>query len=351
MKEIQIDVIQGKGSYYDLGLLEGTHHRDTPLYENHRKRRKRSLRSYETKMNEAKAYYDKFGPGIWDELRGLADGLGWTLEETVHEYSGYQAEWKKSGCSAMMQDGFYARNYDYHPKTYEGRFLLWKPENGYASIGFGTRMIGRMDGMNEKGLVIGYHFVNRRRQTDGFICCAIARFVLDTCATTEEAIDVISRVPHRQAFNYSVYDREGRGAIVEASGRGVHVTRGAALGCANHFDNMTEENRHHLVESKERMAHIDEQIGRSLTPYEAYERFNQKEYGIFKEDYKNSAGTLHTVVYVPATLQVLIGAGRNAKPLSLSFSKWLNDAPLLVKKIKGTFATDETFPFEEPLRF
>ncbi|KIL45456.1 hypothetical protein KP78_30000 [Jeotgalibacillus soli] len=55
--------------------------------------------------------------------------------------------------------------------------------------------------MNEKGLVVGYHLVNRRNAAEGFICTTIARFLLDTCATTEEAIDLLKPIPHRQVFN------------------------------------------------------------------------------------------------------------------------------------------------------
>ena len=346
VKEIQVEVIQGRGSYRELGEMQGKLHKGTKLFENHQKRRKRSLRSYQTIAKEARHYYDLFAPGLWDELVGLAEGLDWPLEDVIHEYSGYQQEWKKTGCSALMQHGVYVRNYDYHPKTYEGRFLLFQPNEGYASVGFGTRMIGRMDGMNEKGLAIGYHFVNRRRQTNGFICCTLARFILETCETTEEAVAILERAPHRHAFNYSIYDRSGQGAVVEASGRGVHVQRGTMMGCTNHFNQLIEENRHHLVESKERLDHIRDHIEKKLSPHEAFSLFNEDEYGIFKEDYRNSAGTLHTVAYVPETLQVIVGIGRKAKPLIFSFEDWVKGEQLTITKIKGTVNTDEPFPFQ-----
>ncbi|UZW65639.1 C45 family autoproteolytic acyltransferase/hydrolase [Priestia flexa] len=150
MKEIKVEIIQGRGSYYNLGMLQGLLHKGTKLEENHLKRRKRSIRSYEANQRQAKTYYDLFAPGLWSELEGLSEGLEWSLEDIVHEYSGYQQNWDKTGCSALMQNGVYVRNYDYHPKTYEGRFLLFQPDQGFASVGFGTRMIGRMDGMNEK---------------------------------------------------------------------------------------------------------------------------------------------------------------------------------------------------------
>ncbi|KSU89079.1 MULTISPECIES: C45 family autoproteolytic acyltransferase/hydolase [Priestia] len=347
MKEIKVEIIQGRGSYYNLGMLQGLLHKGTKLEENHLKRRKRSIRSYEANQRQAKTYYDLFAPGLWSELEGLSEGLEWSLEDIVHEYSGYQQNWDKTGCSALMQNGVYVRNYDYHPKTYEGRFLLFQPDQGFASVGFGTRMIGRMDGMNEKGLVVGYHFVNRRRQTGGFICCTLARFILESCETTEEAIAVLERAPHRHAFNYSLYDRSGNAAVVEASGRGVRVLRGATMACTNHFHELVEENRHHLVESTERLENIRNQIDQALSIRDSYQVFNDPAYGVFKEDYKNSAGTLHTVAYEPHMLQVAVGIGRSAEPFTFSFKEWIEGKPLDKSYLKGIIHTTEEFPFEE----
>ncbi|TYR80756.1 acyl-CoA--6-aminopenicillanic acid acyl-transferase [Priestia megaterium] len=346
MKEVHVQVIQGRGTYYELGMLQGKLHKETKLAENHQRRRKQSIRHYRVNLKEVKTYYDLFAPGLWNELIGLSEGLGWPLEDVIHEYSGYQQDWKKTGCSALMQHGVYVRNYDYHPKTYEGRFLLFQPKGGYASVGFGTRMIGRMDGMNEKGLVVGYHFVNRRHQTDGFICCTLARFILETCQTTEEAISILEHAPHRHAFNYSIYDRKGHAAVVEASGRGIRVQRGVSMACTNHFNELIAENRHHLVESKERLDTIREHIDQPLSSIEAFYLFNKDDYGIFKEDYRNSAGTLHTVVYEPETLKVIVGIGGEAKPFTLSFGGWLKGEAVNITKIKGTVQTEESFPFQ-----
>ncbi|USK31757.1 C45 family autoproteolytic acyltransferase/hydrolase [Bacillus sp. F19] len=347
MMKIEAEVIQGRGSYYDLGVKQGKIHKDTKLFQNHRKRRIKSNKSYQSVLKTAHRLYERFAPGLWQELEGLSAGLNWPLEDVVHEYSGYQADWKKSGCSALMQNGYYARNYDYHPKTYEGRFLIWQPENGYASIGFAARMIGRIDGMNEKGLVIGYHFVNRLKAGDGFICCSIARFILDTCKTTEEAVAKLREIPHRHAFNYSIYDAAGNAAIAEASSKGVSITSSHQLACTNHFESPSKlvENRHHLVETHTRKEQLSEAFRKDFTASEAFTFFNSRSSVIFKKEYHNWAGTLHTAVYIPKSLQVLIGVGGDTQPLVFSFKEWLKGKDSYLKKIRGTLETNIELPF------
>ena len=63
---------------------------------------------------------------------------------------------KESGCTVFQGKDFMVRNYDYHPATYDGRYLLYQPtDSGLAQIGPVSRVTGRMDGMNESGLTMG----------------------------------------------------------------------------------------------------------------------------------------------------------------------------------------------------
>lgn len=129
-----------------------------------------------------------------------------------------------------------------------------------------------MDGMNEKGLAVGYHFVNRLKPGDGFICCSIARMLLDTCKSTEEAIWLLKEIPHRHAFNYSLYDSSGHAAIAEASSKGVQVKRGQKLACTNHFElgDKRSENRNRLEETMQRKKWIEGRFHTELNPKDAF---------------------------------------------------------------------------------
>lgn len=344
MQRFYVDVLQGKGSYYELGLLAGEKLKNSPLFYVHQKRRKQSLRSYNIDFKQVKNYFAEFAPFMWEEFEGLAEALDWPLFDVVHEYSGFQTDDVNSGCSALMNGGIFARNYDFHPKTYEGRLLLWQPEQGYASIGISGRLVGRIDGMNEKGLVVAFHFVNRHRAEDGFTCSIIARMILDTCATTEEAIRLLSTIPHRHSFNYSLYDAFLQSAVVEASPRGVYIFRNTAV-CANHFQSnkLEPENRHHIAESKQRLSFLQSYASTVLKNNQAYSLFNNPSFGIFKKNYSNWSGTLHTTIYQPKTLNVLVGIGENARPTPIYFKQWLSGKRIPVTRIFGV--VDSTEPF------
>ncbi|UII58502.1 C45 family peptidase (plasmid) [Cytobacillus spongiae] len=344
-----LDVLQARGSYYEVGLQLGRELRESPLYSHHLKRRKRSLHQYKVDVGEAESLIRRYSPGLWDELEGLACGLQWSIEDTVHEYSGFQQDWGESGCSSLASNGIYVRNYDYHPKTYEGRLLLVQPSGGFASLGFSGRGIGRLDGLNEKGLAVGFHFVNRLNPGKGLICTTIARILLDTCENTEEAIEVLQNLPHRHCFNYSLYDRSGKAAVVEASPRGVGIYHHTALSCTNHFqmNHMRRDNRRYLNDSEKRLDRLRSKQGTGLNMREALTLFNHGDSPIFKRGYDSWAGTIHTCVFHTDTLQCLIGFGESSEGVFMDFSDWISGKPLRIKKIVGRFMTDQPFVFTE----
>ncbi|QHE61770.1 acyl-CoA--6-aminopenicillanic acid acyl-transferase [Rossellomorea vietnamensis] len=349
MKEVVVDVLQSRGTYYEIGVRFGQKLRQSPLYSHHEKRRKKSLRDYNVKLLEVEGLLRQFAPGLWDELNGLSHGLQWSLEDTIHEYSGFQQEWKESGCSSLAKDGIYVRNYDYHPKTYEGRLLLVEPAGGYASIGFSGRGIGRIDGLNEKGLAVGFHFVNRIKPGDGFICTTIARILLDTCKNTDEAIEVLRRLPHRHSFNYSLYDQGGKAAVVEASPRGIGVYHHSTLSCTNHFqmNHMKKDNRHYVKDSQKRLDLLHSEQEKELTIDGAFKLFNRGDSPIFKKAYDAWAGTIHTCVFECTSLRCLIGFGESSDGLVVDFQEWVRGRDIPVRKMSGKFDTNEPFLFME----
>ncbi|WP_026570239.1 C45 family autoproteolytic acyltransferase/hydolase [Sediminibacillus terrae] len=346
MKKVTTSFLEFRGSHAQFGFEQGERLKDSALQKNYsRVNQPRKRPRYIVDFHKAKKTIKTYMPHLWEELEGLSEGLELPLEETVRDYSGYQQEWHPSGCSILTGRDYLVRNYDYHPKTYEGRFVLFQPVDGYATIGPSQRITGRADGMNEHGLIIGYNFVHRRKPGDGFICNTITRMVLETCKNSEEAADMLRQLPHRHSFNYVLFDQFGTSKVVEATPRGV-VVKDEPLS-TNHFDILEGENRYHLADSKRRKKLLLEEKSKLTSPYEAFRLFNDKAKGIYSEKYTNWAGTLHTSVYLPTELSVWFAVGSDREPFILSFKDWLLGKDTKVKQLIGHLNTDEELPFME----
>ena len=347
MKKVSNDVIQFRGSHYDFGFYQGQLLRDSILVQNRRQQWKVRRPRFIVPEDEVKAAISAFAPKIWEEIIGLKDALGWPMEEVLREFGGYRVNYVRSGCSIMTGENYLVRNYDYHPKTYDGRFTVYQPtDQGYAVIGPSQKITGRMDGLNEKGLAMGYNFMHRKKPGAGFVCNMIGRLILETCADVEEAIILLKEIPHRHSFSYVVTDPSGRTAIIETSPRKVVVREGIA--CTNHFEIMEEENRYHLADSKRRLEIIRAAQTGDLGAFDAFRLLNDSDKGVFSKLYGSWAGTIHTSAYFPKSLKAWFALGGDQQPVEFDFGTWLNGENFSIKKIFGMVDTDIPFVHLEP---
>ncbi|MFD1020809.1 C45 family autoproteolytic acyltransferase/hydolase [Thalassobacillus hwangdonensis] len=343
MKNIHSDVLQFRGTHYDFGVMQGAQLKDSLLVKNREKQWKIRKPRFKVEATEVEQAIKRFTPGVWDELIGIRDAIDWPLERVLMEFGGYRVPLKPSGCSIMTGENYFVRNYDYQPKTYEGRYIFFQPtDQGYAIAGPTQRITGRMDGMNEKGLVIGYNFMHRKKPGPGFICCMIGRLILESCATVEEAVGMLKEIPHRHSFSYIVYDTSGQTFVVEASPRGVKVRTSNV--CTNHFEIMQHENRNHLVDSLKRKNVLDTEGPQISEAYDAFRLMNDPDRGLFSDQYKNWAGTIHTTAYLPHEMKTWIALGSDQQPQEFDFGKWLKGDPIQTERIEGEVNTDLPFP-------
>lgn len=343
MNAFYSDVIQFAGSHYDFGFMQGEQLKTSPILKN-RKRQWASSRKRHFKIDEREALklFERFMPRMRDEIKGLADALGWTMTEAVREFGGYYVEEERSGCSILTGDNYIVRNYDSDPAFYEGRFMIYEPtDGGYATIGPSMQITGRTDGMNEKGLVMGYNFINRVGSEDGFVCNMIGRMILENSATIEEAIDLLKAIPHRTAFNYVVSDLSGDSYVVEASPRKV-IARKASVS-TNHFHVLLEENRYRTDESIRRERILLNKSEEDLDVLSAYELLNNDKFDVYSEKYDAAAGTIHTAVYLPKEQRVLFTLGKNRMPVIFNFGRHLAGETNRIKQIKGLLDYEKPF--------
>jgi predicted choloylglycine hydrolase len=342
MREIYSDIIQFRGTHFDFGYKQGERIKDSVTIKNRENQWLVRKPRFKVELEEAKQAITRFAPGIWEELLGLQAALKWSIERVLQEFGGYRLDYARSGCSIVTGSDYLIRNYDYHPKTYEGRYVFFQPtDQGHAILGPSQRVTGRMDGMNEKGLAVGYNFMHRKNPGDGFICCMIGRLLLEACANVQEAVDMLKEIPHRHSFSYVVFDKSGETFVIETSPRGVEVRRSQA--CTNHFERMTHENRNHLGDSIRCLEIIKDHQCRSLSAKDAFRLLNDTDKGIFSKLYSSWAGTIHTSAYFPGELKAWISIGGDQEPVVFDFAEWLEGKDIEMEKIRGQVDTDIPF--------
>lgn len=335
MIRVHSDVIQFRGSHYDFGYAQGESLKNSLLLKN---RKVQWLSSpYSQVYIDVKAFKRdllRFSPPIYEEIMGLQDALQLSIEDTIRLFGGYDTDRIKSGCSIFLTEEYMVRNYDNAPQTYEGRFVFYQPtDRGYASLGPSMQITGRTDGMNEKGLVMGYNFINTKQKANGFICNMIGRLVLENCGTIDEAIELLKAIPHRHSFSYPLLDAKGNYVVVEASPRDVVVHQEHL--CTNHFTKLTQENRYRMEDSLRRKKEMAKQETSVTDSLSAYKMMNDTERGVFSTSYGTWSGTLHTALYIPKERTVGFALGGDRKPVFFSFAEWLKGKRLPITTING----------------
>ncbi|MEO1467462.1 MAG: C45 family peptidase [Pseudomonadota bacterium] len=141
---------------------------------------------------------------LYDRLSTLAGGG----DEAARFLSFFCPPPYLSACSQAIWPGeapLLVRNYDYSPRAFDATVLhtAW---GGRRVMGMSDGLWGLVDGVNDLGLAVSLTFGGRRVVGDGFGVPLILRYVLQTCATTEEAAAVLARVPCHMAYNVTVLD-------------------------------------------------------------------------------------------------------------------------------------------------
>lgn len=343
MFPVYSEVIQFRGNHYDFGHMQGKLLINSKLLSNRYKQWfSRPTNRFYVNSAEYKKIIKQIIPEIWDEIIGLQEALEVSLDEAVKMFGGYYVEFVRSGCSIFIHDDYMIRNYDNDPLSYEGRFVLFSPtDRGLATIGPSMQITGRTDGMNEKGLVMGYNFINTKRSADGFVCNMIGRILLQSCATVDEAFQLLKEIPHRHSFSYALLDITGKSVVVEASPR--QVVQHDAKICTNHFQILTEENRYRMDDSLRRFSEMEKKKETINHPFHAFKMMNDMNGGVFSTNYGAWSGTIHTALYDVKNMQAGYAIGGNRLPYIIHFNDWLQGKQLNVKKINGKLQTKIPF--------
>ncbi|EGQ3234147.1 linear amide C-N hydrolase [Staphylococcus pseudintermedius] len=344
MQQVSSDVLTFRGTHYDYGVATGQWLQQTAMLKNREKEWKKRVPRFDIDVEKTYQIFQQFAPKIWDEIQGIQDVLNIPTRQAILNFAHYRfTTLPESGCSVFVGGDYLVRNYDYHPATYDARYQLFQStDGGYAQIGPMSRTTGRMDGMNEHGLVMAYNFMHRKKPANGFVCYMIGRLVLEYCRNVEEAIQFLNVLPHRSSFSYIVQDKTGAHAIVEVTPRSIDVRYDTT--CTNHFKLLTHENRNYTKESEERLARLDAQVQSSEpSRFDIFKRFNDPQYELYSKLFKSWSGTIHTTMYEPRQLYAWITLGENQPPIKFDFGAWLNGQPMDKTILTGHLDTDIHF--------
>lgn len=188
-------------------------------------------------------------PGVLAELDAIAEEAGAEREAVRAVALAADAD---PGCSLVGVPGeftesgsaLFARNHDFYPSFRRySKLYRAEPADGLASVGCAHGFVGRLDGVNEAGLAVGFAEVPTDGYEPGVMWPLAVRTVLNACETVSEAVDYLESVPHARNVNVLVGDADGDVAVVEASPEAVEdrrPTHGDRLVVAtNQFDSAT----------------------------------------------------------------------------------------------------------------
>jgi predicted choloylglycine hydrolase len=298
--------------------------------------------------------FAKFSPGLWEEIGGLADELGISMERAALCFGNDGLRPPIGACSAVMTADVYGRNYDFKPRFYGARFILVQASGSYASAGSSELLTGRLDGMNQHGLTIGLHRVRSSPRFPGLSSVLIVRIVLDRCATTAEAVAMLRQLPHAMQYNYSLLDTDGVAAVVEAAAGSVAVRTGSWLACTNHFQSpLLRPLNRRATHSQQRLPPLEAWAARGLSAEAMFTALNRSTSPAFHHGYLRGAGTLHTMVGEPTKKRLLIGIGGDAAALDedmldVNLDQWSAGENLQISHLQGQLG-GMSQPFEWPL--
>jgi predicted choloylglycine hydrolase len=121
-----------------------------------------------------------------------------------------------TGCSqAAVLDGGPAliRNYDWDYRLFDG-VVAKTAYTGRHVLGMLDCLWGLLDGVNDAGLALSLTFGGRPQVGEGFGIPLVIRYTLEVCATADEAVQVLRRMPVHMSYNVTALDRGGRRATV-----------------------------------------------------------------------------------------------------------------------------------------
>ena len=321
-----------EGTPYEVGRAQGERLRDDPQRRSFLTPTLPFLERYsEREAQRELAFFDRYCPGIGDEVQGAADALGVSVADIAFLGG---APKKSGGCShfallpAATSNGHVlaGQNEDSGLGDLDLRLCTTRVQGKAAQIGFSDMVMGRVQGVNEHGLCVttSWGAPGVWPEGKGLPYFAVVRALLDRCAGVDQALEVLAGLPIAWCTNFILADRTGRAALVEVAGEHRAVQRigpgvggqGPYLCAANHYTlpgmkpydvsrrrESVARQRTIRARLQDALSHADKETVRRILSEPAPQ-------GVCLHYYSNGLGTLWSMVFdvTGGTVEICFGA-------------------------------------------
>ena len=189
------------------------------------------------------------------------------------------------------------RNYDYSPELWE-RVVYSSRFGDRQVIGNNDCLWGLIDGMNSDGLVISLSFGGRRGSGPGFAVSLVVRYLLEVASSTEQAREILRRMPVAMAYNLTIVDADKTVVTAYvAPGRATEFSTSPIA--TNHRGEIPDSIEHaERYASVERRTCLAELIAAEPGADGLVEAFLRPP--LYSTHYWRAFGTVYTALYRPA---------------------------------------------------
>ncbi|WP_050614544.1 C45 family autoproteolytic acyltransferase/hydolase [Bacillus testis] len=333
MEPLTVDIVQMRASLYEIGIRTGSLLKGKAVLDAYSQLLEDSLDA-----EEIKHVYKAFAPHLLEELEGLAEGTGFSVEKSLKLFGGYGL--KKlpiMGCTAFMTAKSYVRNYDFSPALYDSLFSVIQHNKGFASAGYNQQGIGRLDGVNECGLAVGLHFVSFNGYKKGLSAWNTVRILLECCKSVEEAILLLQELPHAACYNFSLSDQKGA-AVAETCPEQIVIRQESReLGCFNMFESaeMKHRNKAGNDSSQCRKEFVETFKNSGMSTEECFRLFADLQKPLFFQEYTELFGTLHTIAYDRETSCFMTALAQAEDTFIFSMDDWKGGCDFSEARLAG----------------
>ncbi|WP_459502297.1 C45 family autoproteolytic acyltransferase/hydolase [Bacillus sp. C1] len=296
-----------RGTHYEMGK-----HYASVLYKNGFRFPKVS----EEKLafgRQSHVRLNDFYPELIEEMKGFAEGCHATYEEVSSFILSIGVFEPQAQCSIFAcfngSEVMMGRNYDliFDMKKYTESSLVC-PNDTYSYIGHSDVFLGKVDGMNEKGLAVAITLVQSEYKEVGLNFYVAVRKILENASTVEEAIHILREFPSSICNNYLLADKSGNIAVVEKAPYNMYVRRPQAdevfIVCTNHFVSkemmaLQKNIDNDWSKSQNRYMYMEERLrgNLQLNREDAQDILSNSKEHVCLNLKKNNFGTLYSVVY------------------------------------------------------